>query len=186
MLWFCSFLEIPNDYFPCHQPYRSDRNSEGIPDFVQPCIDEVQLTTPQFERKMDCITGRVVLNRVMSSLTGKIEVTAWSIPYTSLPESTNGLNPMRWRPTVQMRPLTKCWTAFPTIAFLWNATTLQNIYENHLPACPGDGRQTGCTQGHTLQLRLLPIPSPPWWWQVHWRSLVDDTLWTLGTRQVPL
>jgi hypothetical protein len=39
-------------------------------------VDEVQLTTPQFERKMDCITGRVVLNRVMSSLTGKIEVTA--------------------------------------------------------------------------------------------------------------
>ena len=39
-------------------------------------VDEVQLTTPQFERTMDCITGRVVLNRVMSSLTGKIEVTA--------------------------------------------------------------------------------------------------------------
>ena len=38
-------------------------------------VDEVQLTTPQFERKMDCVMGRVVLERVMSSLTGKIEVT---------------------------------------------------------------------------------------------------------------
>jgi hypothetical protein len=39
-------------------------------------VDEVQLTTPQFQRKMDCILGRVVLNRVMSSLNAEFEVTA--------------------------------------------------------------------------------------------------------------
>ena len=39
-------------------------------------VDEVQLTTPQFQRKMDCILGRVVLNRVMSSLNVELEVTA--------------------------------------------------------------------------------------------------------------
>lgn len=39
-------------------------------------VDEVHLNPAQFERKMDCITGRVVLDRVMSSLTGKIEVKA--------------------------------------------------------------------------------------------------------------
>ena len=38
-------------------------------------VDEVQLTTPQFQRKMDCIMGRVVLNRVMSSLNVELEVT---------------------------------------------------------------------------------------------------------------
>jgi hypothetical protein len=38
-------------------------------------VDEVQLTTPQFQRKMDCILGRVVLNRVMSSLNAEFEVT---------------------------------------------------------------------------------------------------------------
>jgi hypothetical protein len=39
-------------------------------------VDEVHLTTPQFERKMDCITGRVVLDRVMKSLNAEFEVTA--------------------------------------------------------------------------------------------------------------
>jgi len=39
-------------------------------------VDEVQLTTPQFERKMDCVTGRVVLDRVMSSLNTEFEVKA--------------------------------------------------------------------------------------------------------------
>ena len=39
-------------------------------------VDEVQLTTPQFERKMDCIHGRVVLDRVMGSLNAKFEVKA--------------------------------------------------------------------------------------------------------------
>jgi hypothetical protein len=39
-------------------------------------VDEVQLTTPQFARKMNCIMGRVVLNRVMSSLNIELEVTA--------------------------------------------------------------------------------------------------------------
>ena len=36
---------------------------------------EVNLNESQFERKMDCIMGRVVLERVMSDLTGEIEVT---------------------------------------------------------------------------------------------------------------
>ena len=39
-------------------------------------VSEVQLTTPQFNRKMDCITGRVVLDRVMKSLNAEFEVTA--------------------------------------------------------------------------------------------------------------
>ena len=39
-------------------------------------VDEVHLTSAQFERKMVCITGRVVLERVMSSLNAKFEVTA--------------------------------------------------------------------------------------------------------------
>ena len=38
--------------------------------------DEVQLTASQFDRKLDCVTGRVVLDRVMSSLNTKFEVIA--------------------------------------------------------------------------------------------------------------
>ena len=38
--------------------------------------DEVQLTASQLDRKLDCVTGRVVLDRVMSSLNTKFEVTA--------------------------------------------------------------------------------------------------------------
>jgi hypothetical protein len=37
--------------------------------------DEVQLTASQFDRKLDCVTGRVVLDRVMSSLNAEFEVT---------------------------------------------------------------------------------------------------------------
>ena len=39
-------------------------------------VDEVQLNAAQFNRKMDCIHGRVVLERVMGSLNAKFEVTA--------------------------------------------------------------------------------------------------------------
>ena len=39
-------------------------------------VDEVQLTASQFDRKMDCVTGRVVLDRVMSSLNTEFKVTA--------------------------------------------------------------------------------------------------------------
>ena len=35
---------------------------------------QVQLTADQFDRKMDCITGRVVLDRVMSSLNTEFKV----------------------------------------------------------------------------------------------------------------
>jgi hypothetical protein len=38
--------------------------------------DEVHLNPAQFERKLDCVHGRVVLDRVMSSLNAKFEVTA--------------------------------------------------------------------------------------------------------------
>ena len=37
-------------------------------------VNEVQLTADQFDRKMDCITGRVVLDRVMSSLNTEFKV----------------------------------------------------------------------------------------------------------------
>jgi hypothetical protein len=39
-------------------------------------VDEVKLSAMQFERKMDCVHGRVVLDRVMKSLNAKFEVTA--------------------------------------------------------------------------------------------------------------
>ena len=39
-------------------------------------VDEVQLSAMQFERKMDCVRGRVVLDRVMASLDAEFEVTA--------------------------------------------------------------------------------------------------------------
>ena len=39
-------------------------------------VNEVQLTADQFDRKLDCITGRVVLDRVMSSLNTEFKVTA--------------------------------------------------------------------------------------------------------------
>jgi hypothetical protein len=39
-------------------------------------VDEVQLNASQFDRKLDCVTGRVVLDRVMSSLNTEFEVTA--------------------------------------------------------------------------------------------------------------
>jgi hypothetical protein len=39
-------------------------------------VDEVKLNDTQFQRKMDCVHGRVVLNRVMKSLNAKFEVTA--------------------------------------------------------------------------------------------------------------
>jgi hypothetical protein len=38
--------------------------------------DEVQLTAKQFDRKLDCVHGRVVLDRVMKSLNAEFEVTA--------------------------------------------------------------------------------------------------------------
>ena len=38
--------------------------------------DEVHLNLTQFERKLDCVHGRVVLDRVMSSLNAKFEVKA--------------------------------------------------------------------------------------------------------------
>jgi hypothetical protein len=38
--------------------------------------DEVQLTASQFDRKLDCVMGRVVLDRVMKSLNTEFEVTA--------------------------------------------------------------------------------------------------------------
>jgi hypothetical protein len=38
-------------------------------------VNEVQLSESQFDRKMDCITGRVVLDRVMKSLNAEFEVT---------------------------------------------------------------------------------------------------------------
>lgn len=39
-------------------------------------INEVQLTASQFDRKMDCVRGRVVLDRVMQSLNAEFKVTA--------------------------------------------------------------------------------------------------------------
>jgi hypothetical protein len=39
-------------------------------------VDEVQLTAKQFDRKLDCVHGRVVLDRVMKSLNAEFEVTA--------------------------------------------------------------------------------------------------------------
>jgi len=39
-------------------------------------VDEVHLNGGQFERKLDCVHGRVVLNRVMASLNAEFEVTA--------------------------------------------------------------------------------------------------------------
>jgi len=39
-------------------------------------VDEVKLNDTQFQQKMDCVHGRVVLNRVMKSLNAKFEVTA--------------------------------------------------------------------------------------------------------------
>jgi len=38
--------------------------------------DEVHLTASQFDRKLDCVHGRVVLDRVMKSLNAEFEVTA--------------------------------------------------------------------------------------------------------------
>ena len=38
-------------------------------------VSEMQLTAKQFDRKLDCVRGRVVLDRVMSSLDMQIEVT---------------------------------------------------------------------------------------------------------------
>lgn len=37
-------------------------------------VDEVNLSAMQFERKLDCVHGRVVLQRVMKSLDAEIEV----------------------------------------------------------------------------------------------------------------
>jgi hypothetical protein len=37
--------------------------------------DEAQLTAKQFDRKLDCVHGRVVLDRVMKSLNAEFEVT---------------------------------------------------------------------------------------------------------------
>jgi hypothetical protein len=39
-------------------------------------VDESQLTAKQFDRKLDCVHGRVVLDRVMKSLDVEFEVTA--------------------------------------------------------------------------------------------------------------
>ena len=37
-------------------------------------VNEVQLTAYQFDRKLDCVMGRVVLDRVMESLDAEFEV----------------------------------------------------------------------------------------------------------------
>ena len=39
-------------------------------------VNEVDLSAAQFERKLDCVQGRVVLNRVMNSLNAEFEVIA--------------------------------------------------------------------------------------------------------------
>lgn len=39
-------------------------------------VQEVALTKSQFERKLDCVMGRVVLDRVMDSLNAEFKVTA--------------------------------------------------------------------------------------------------------------
>jgi hypothetical protein len=38
-------------------------------------VEEVHLNAGQFERKLDCVHGRVVLDRVMKSLNAEFEVT---------------------------------------------------------------------------------------------------------------
>jgi hypothetical protein len=38
-------------------------------------VQEVQLTESQFDRKLDCVVGRVVLDRVMHSLNAEFQVT---------------------------------------------------------------------------------------------------------------
>ena len=38
--------------------------------------NEAELTASQFDRKLDCVHGRVVLDRVMKSLNAEFEVTA--------------------------------------------------------------------------------------------------------------
>ena len=38
-------------------------------------VNEVQLTAYQFDRKLDCVMGRVVLDRVMESLNTEFKVT---------------------------------------------------------------------------------------------------------------
>ena len=38
-------------------------------------VNEVQLTADQFDRKLDCVMGRVVLDRVMESLNTEFKVT---------------------------------------------------------------------------------------------------------------
>lgn len=38
-------------------------------------INEVQLTAKQFDRKLNCVKGRVVLDRVMDSLNTEFQVT---------------------------------------------------------------------------------------------------------------
>ena len=39
-------------------------------------VQEVKLTESQFDRKLDCVMGRVVLDRVMHSLNAEFQVTA--------------------------------------------------------------------------------------------------------------
>ncbi|MFY8184127.1 MAG: hypothetical protein ACOVKL_07935 [Polynucleobacter sp.] len=39
-------------------------------------VQEVKLTESQFDRKLDCVMGRVVLDRVMESLNAEFQVTA--------------------------------------------------------------------------------------------------------------
>lgn len=39
-------------------------------------VQEVKLTESQFDRKLDCVMGRVVLDRVMQSLNAEFQVTA--------------------------------------------------------------------------------------------------------------
>jgi len=39
-------------------------------------VNEMNLSASQFERKMDCVHGRVVLDRVMRSLNAEFEVAA--------------------------------------------------------------------------------------------------------------
>ena len=38
-------------------------------------VNEVQLNKSQFERKLNCVAGRVVLDRVMASLNAEFKVT---------------------------------------------------------------------------------------------------------------
>ena len=39
-------------------------------------VHEVTLTESQFDRKLDCVMGRVILDRVMHSLNAEFQVTA--------------------------------------------------------------------------------------------------------------